>query len=611
MPADHFASPDAARGPVAGHETAAADQPPAGPAALRPARPRAVPLSELRTLIGAETAPPATPATTSVPSVASGAAAGDELDPAVTGVSLNTSQALPGDLYAALPGAHRHGAEFVAAAVDAGAVAVLTDAAGAAFAARSGVTVPVLVHSQPRSVVGALSARVFGPAPEEPPLALYAVTGTNGKTTTTYLVNALLGAAGSRTGLIGTIEILAGRTPIPSVLTTPEAPQVHSVLALMREHGVDAAAMEVSSHALSYHRVDGIRFDVAGFTNLTQDHLDLHGSMGEYFAAKAQLFTPEHARRAVILADGEWGRAMAAHAAEQLGADAVTTLLVDDAAAPSTAGTDGTDGTTDLPGAVWRVTDLTRDGLGHRFTLSGPDGARLNARTGLPGGFNVANAALAVLMVHAGGMDLPTLQRLLDTTDALTPQVPGRMQVIGTAPHAIVDFAHNPDALVRALEATRPDGDGRLLIVFGATGDRDATKRPLMGEIAARLADVVIVTDDDPHDEDPAPIRSAVLDGVHRAVDAEGLATVVEEVHPRAEAIRRAVELARPQDSILVAGRGHEVWQEVKGVNLPLDDRQELAEALRTAGQHGQAPDAAADPDPRDGRHHEEGNTPA
>ncbi|OMH24266.1 UDP-N-acetylmuramoyl-L-alanyl-D-glutamate--2,6-diaminopimelate ligase [Tersicoccus phoenicis] len=601
MPAYHSASDEAAPGGTPDRSPGGASTstaPPAGAAALRPAHPRAVPLSELRALIDAEAVP----------------GSAGRADPAVTGVSLNTSQTLPGDLYAALPGTHRHGGQFIADAVDAGAVAVLTDPDGAALAARSGVTVPVLVHPRPRAVVGALSHRVFGPAATDEELALYAVTGTNGKTTTTYLINGLLGAAGARTGLIGTIEILAGGTAVPSVLTTPEAPQVHALLALMREHGVNAAAMEVSSHALSYHRVDGIRFDVAGFTNLTQDHLDLHGSMSEYFAAKAQLFTPEHCRRAVVLADDHWGRAMAHHAADRLGADAVTCLLVGgpEDGAPGMDAASGPDlRAVDLPGALWHVTDLTRDGLGHRFTLVGPAGVRLHARTGLPGRFNVANAALAVLMVHAGGMDPAAIQDLLEVPDVLTPQVPGRMQVIGTAPHAVVDFAHNPDALVRALEATRPDDGGRLLLVFGATGDRDATKRPLMGQIAARLADVVIVTDDDPHDEDPARIRAAVLAGAHRAVHDEGFSRVVEEVHPRAEAIRRAVALARPQDSILVAGRGHEVWQEVKGVNLPLDDRQELAAALRQVGDRGNAPVDEADPAPRDGRHQEEGNTPA
>lgn len=593
MPAYHSASAEAAPGDTTDRSTGRAAAPavrPADAAALRPAQPRAVPLSELCALIDAAAVPgPA-----------------ERTDPAVTGVSLNTSQTLPGDLYAALPGAHRHGGQFIADAVDAGAVAVLTDPDGAALAARSGVPVPVLVHPRPRSVVGALSHRVFGATAADAPLALHAVTGTNGKTTTTYLINALLGAAGVKTGLIGTIEILAGRTPIPSALTTPEAPQVHALLALMRQHGVSAAAMEVSSHALSYHRVDGIRFDVAGFTNLTQDHLDLHGSMSEYFAAKAQLFTPEHCRRAVVLADDDWGRAMAHHAADRLGADAVINLLTAPDAEPPAVDVPAVD----LPGAVWRVTELDRDGLGHRFTLVGPAGARLRARTGLPGRFNVANAALAVLMVHAGGMDRTVLQDLLDAPDVLTPQVPGRMQVIGTAPHAVVDFAHNPDALARALEATRPDGDGRLLLVFGATGDRDATKRPLMGRVAARLADVVIVTDDDPHDEDPARIRAAVLAGAHRAVHAPGHSPAVEEVHPRAEAIRRAVALARPQDSILVAGRGHEVWQEVKGVNLPLDDRQELATALREAGGHGNPPADGAGPAPRDGRQQEEGSTP-
>jgi UDP-N-acetylmuramoyl-L-alanyl-D-glutamate--2,6-diaminopimelate ligase len=248
-----------------------------------------------------------------------------------------------------------------------------------------------------------------------------------------------------------------------------------------------------------------------------------------------------------------------------------------------------TDGGAD---AHWRVADVVPDGLGHRFSLHGPDGAMLRLRTGLPGLFNVSNAALAVLMVHAGGVDLTVLQRALDEADPLTVEVPGRMELVGTRPASIVDFAHNPDALERALRAVRPAGPGRVIVVFGATGQRDAGKRPAMGGIAARLADVVIITDDDPHDEDSAAIRADVLRGARgvaaTAAAGAGTGALVEEVFPRTDAIFRAVELAREEDVILVAGRGHEVWQEVRGVNLPLDDREELRRARALRGFPGQ-----------------------
>ena len=212
-------------------------------------------------------------------------------------------------------------------------------------------------------------------------------------------------------------------------------------------------------------------------------------------------------------------------------------------------------------------------------------GALLRARTGLPGLFNVSNAALALLMVHAAGAALEDLQRVLDADDPLTVEVPGRMQVIAQRPAAIVDFAHNPDALQRALESVDSSRPGaRTIVVFGATGQRDATKRPVMGAIAARHADIVVVTDDDPHDEEPAGIRASVLAGAREAVAGGARATDVLEAAPRAAAIAAAVDLAGPEDTILVAGRGHEVWQEVKGVNLPLDDREELREALRARG---------------------------
>ncbi|WP_307857557.1 UDP-N-acetylmuramoyl-L-alanyl-D-glutamate--2,6-diaminopimelate ligase [Paenarthrobacter sp. DKR-5] len=482
----------------------------------------------------------------------------------VCGLSLNSRTVLPGDLYVALPGAARHGADFVPQAVAAGAVAVLTDPAGAARLSDAGV--PVLAAHDPRALVGGLSGFIYRSQPAEGPRpALFGVTGTNGKTTTTYFINSLQRALGRTTGLIGTIEILAGSEPIPSLLTTPESTEVHGLLALMRERRIDGAAMEVSSHALAYHRVDGVRFDVVGFTNLTQDHLDLHGTMDDYFATKAQLFTAERAAAAVVTVDDEWGRRLAGLS----GAPATTLATTADAGAD----------------ADWRVTEREHEGLGTRFVLAHRDGTRLRLRTGLPGEFNVANAALAALMVLTSGVPLEQLQAAVDGQDPFTVQVPGRMQLVGTAPAAIVDFAHNPDALARALRAVRsPEQGAKVIVVFGATGQRDQTKRPTMGAIAAELADVVIITDDDPHDEDAAAIRADVLAGARRA-DAEGsLGRQILEVYPRADAIERAVSLASAADTILVAGRGHEVWQEVKGVNLALDDRVELRSALTAHG---------------------------
>ncbi|XAS65314.1 UDP-N-acetylmuramoyl-L-alanyl-D-glutamate--2,6-diaminopimelate ligase [Micrococcaceae bacterium Sec5.8] len=490
----------------------------------------------------------------------------------VTGISLNSRTVQPGDLYVALPGASRHGADFVSQAVAAGAAAVLTDDAGARLLAFShDMAVPVLLAEEPRNLVGGLSALIYRSRPVDAASpALYGVTGTNGKTTTTYFLNALLQALGKKTGLIGTIEILAGGEPIPSLLTTPESTDVHALLALMRERGLDAASMEVSSHAVAFHRVDGVEFDVAGFTNLTQDHLDLHGSMEEYFQTKAQLFTPGRARSAVVTVDDDWGVRLAAAAGVPV------TTLATQPSSPSR----------ETPAAAdWVVLEPAPRGLGTNFTLRHRDGTALRVHTGLPGSFNVANAALATVMVLAGGQDAATVQSALDAADPFTVAVPGRMQLVSTAPAAVVDFAHNPDALARALEAVRsPVPGSRVIVVFGATGQRDQSKRPAMGAIAARLADTVLVSDDDPHDEDAAGIRADVLAGAVEAKEREGLDCTILEVFPRAAAIRKAAEIAGPADTILVAGRGHEIWQEVKGVNLALDDRVELRSALTARG---------------------------
>lgn len=478
----------------------------------------------------------------------------------VTGVCLDSRAVLPGDLYVGAPGARFHGAQFAQDAARAGAAAILTDEEGASAASALGL--PMLLVDAPREVIGEISALVYGTDEKCP--ELFGLTGTNGKTTTSYMIRSVLRALGKETGLVGTIEISAGQTPIPSILTTPEAPQLHGLMSRMRELGVNAATMEVSSHSLAYHRVDGLRFAVSGFTNLTQDHLDLHGSMEEYFAIKAMLFDLERSDRAVVIVDDHWGSKMAAHATAE-----VITLSTGP----------------EVVEADWAVTDVRPAGLGHHFTLSGPNGLRLTAKTGLPGDFNISNAALAVLMVLASGVDPQTLQQALDQADPLTVEVPGRMQVIASEPAAIVDFAHNPDALARALSSVRRDEEGsRVFVVFGATGERDATKRPIMGAVAAQHADVVIVTDDDPHSEDPAPIRAALVAGARAEIEAHGLIAVVHEIYPRAAAIAAAVAMAGEKDTILVAGRGHEVFQEVMGVNLELDDREELRHALRANG---------------------------
>ncbi|MGF0116459.1 UDP-N-acetylmuramoyl-L-alanyl-D-glutamate--2,6-diaminopimelate ligase [Promicromonospora sp. Marseille-Q5078] len=497
-------------------------------------------------------------------------------DVVVTSVASDNRVVADGDLFVALPGAHAHGARFAADAVARGARAVLTDAAGAATLAagpgRLDPAVPVLVAAEPRAALGPVAAWVYGEPAEH--LMTFGVTGTNGKTTTTYQVDHLLRALGWTGGLIGTVEMRAGDQVLPSRLTTPEAADLQALLAAMCEAEVRTLAMEVSSHSLSMHRVDGIEFGVVGFTNLSQDHLDFHGDLQSYFDAKALLFTPEHARRGVVVVDDVWGERMAA-AAQVPVATLRTRAAHDDEPGGGTA-------------ADWTVTDVAPHGTGSAFTLTHADGRSLRTSTSLPGAFNVANAALAVAMVLEGGAHVEDVAEALAAADGLSAVVPGRMEVVGAGgdghPRVVVDFAHNTEALELALAALRPTTTGRLVVVFGATGDRDKGKRPAMGAAAVAGADVVVVTDDDPHGEDPAAVRAAVLDGARAARDVAheaGRDVVVTEVAPRADAIAAAVLDAARGDTVLVAGRGHETIQEVAGVDIELDDRDEARRALQ------------------------------
>lgn len=494
-------------------------------------------------------------------------------DVEVTGVGLDSRTVQPGDLYAALPGANTHGARFAAAVAERGAVAVLTDPAGAELMRASGVDLPALVVCDPRAVLGAVAALVYanaGPGgAADIGLTLIGVTGTNGKTTTAYLLEGALRALGTRTGLIGTVEIRVDDQRITSSRTTPEAPDLHALIATMRERGVGTCVMEVSSHALALHRVDGLVYDLALFTNLSQDHLDMHGSMEEYFAAKASLFTPGRARAGVVCVDDSWGRRLA----RESGIPVVTLGQADGADIRLSVNFDGTftlQGSVAAPGRS-----------GERITVD------LTSKSALPGSFNAVNTALATVTLLLLGYAADDVERALVTD----PHVPGRMEEVSVRdpdglPRGIVDYAHTPDAVSVALAALRPEASGGLIVVLGAGGDRDRGKRAAMGRAAAEGADVVVVTDDNPRSEDPTLIRAALMAGAQAANTTARLL----DIGDRRTAIRAAVDeaIARgPGVIVAVVGKGHEVGQERAGVVEPFDDRVELRAALDAAGRSG------------------------
>jgi UDP-N-acetylmuramoyl-L-alanyl-D-glutamate--2,6-diaminopimelate ligase len=364
----------------------------------------------------------------------------------VTGVSLSTDRVRPGDLYAALPGTRAHGADFAGAALAAGAVAVLTDEDGNEHAARTGL--PVLVVPDPRGLLGRVAAIVYGNPADA--LTLIGVTGTQGKTTTTRLLEAGLHQAGIRAAVVGTVGTRIAGTDVRTALTTPEAPDLHALFAVMREQQVRVAALEVSSHALVLGRVDGVVFDVAAFLNLGRDHLDFHADLEDYFAAKASLFTPERARLGLTNTDDEHGR-----------------MLLDRARIPMRTFSPG--GAED---ADWSAVDLAHRPGGTSFTVRAPGGRSFRADVPIPGYFNVANALCAIALAGEAGLDPEAVAAGI----ADSPGVPGRLEQIdeGQDFRAVVDYAHKPDALHAVLEALAPQTRGRLVVVLGAGGDRDA-----------------------------------------------------------------------------------------------------------------------------------------
>ncbi|MBV9593509.1 MAG: UDP-N-acetylmuramoyl-L-alanyl-D-glutamate--2,6-diaminopimelate ligase [Actinobacteria bacterium] len=474
-------------------------------------------------------------------------------DRAALGITASSRAVRDADIFAALPGEHVHGARFVDDAVTRGAVAVLTDPAGAAQLPSGAGSVPTLVTPEVRAALGPVAAEIYGRPSGR--LRVVGITGTSGKTTTSYLSRAALAAAARRSGLIGTVATMIGEQEIQTGFTTPEAPDIQALLAVMVEREVSDVVMEVSSHALTFGRADGIDFTMAAFTNLSQDHLDVHGDMENYFAAKARLFDGR-AARAIVVVDDDWGRRLAALA----GSDVVTISATGRA-------------------ADWRAEAIRLRPGGSRFRAVGP-GVDVEAGSAIPGAFNVTNALLALAIATESG--IPAEVAAAAIADA---SVPGRMERIEAGQRfvAVVDYSHKPAAVEGALRALRPMISGKLIVVLGCGGDRDRAKRPVMGRVAAEAADLLVVTDDNPRSEDPAEIRSQMLSGA-RAVPPERRARLLE-VGERADAIAVAVAEAGPGDAVLVAGKGHESGQEVAGVVRPFDDRLVLRRAIEASIQ--------------------------
>nr|WP_241429236.1 UDP-N-acetylmuramoyl-L-alanyl-D-glutamate--2,6-diaminopimelate ligase [Agrococcus sp. ARC_14] len=471
----------------------------------------------------------------------------------VSGITNDSSDVQPGDLFAALPGAKRHGAEFAVGAVERGAVAVVTDAAGAALLQTDA---PVIVIDDPRAALGEIAAWVYRTG-EQPP-KLFGITGTNGKTSTSFMLEGLLADLGFVTGLSTTAERHVGDTVVTSKLTTPEASELHALLARMKEAGVRAAVLEVSAQALERHRIDGVLFDVVAFTNLSHDHLDDYGSMEAYFEVKLELFTPDRAVRGVVCVDTEWGVKVAERSRIP-----VTTVSSD----PQRQ-------------ADWHVDIWEETPVSTSFTLTGMDGGAVEVQVPFIGRHMAVDAAIAILMLVEDGFEIEAIAESIDR--GMRPTLPGRIERVSgeTGPAVFVDYGHSPDAFEQTLIALRRVTEGRLLMLFGADGDRDATKRADMGRIAAELADIVIVTDFNPRSEDAASIRAQVLEGARAVAGGKP----VLESWPEEAAIRLALEHAAPGDTVLWAGPGDADYRDVAGEREPFVARDEARLALHEAG---------------------------
>ncbi len=457
----------------------------------------------------------------------------------IASLAYDTRAVGPGTLFFCVVGFTRDAHEFASEAIARGAVALVVERP-------LNLGVPEIRVPSARAAMAPAAARFYGDPTAE--LQTVGVTGTNGKTTTAFLVRALLEAGGRQTGLLGTVKSVIGGQEREVIRTTPEAIDLQRTFREMVDTGDVACAMEVSSHALELHRADSIHFAAAIFTNLTQDHLDFHGTMDEYFNAKRRLFTDADTRTAIVNLDDPYGARLAAELD-----DAITFGL-------------------ENPTAVYRAIDVQTSIAGSRFTARTPDG-EIELSSPLRGRFNVYNVLGAFASARALGVPAVAAAGAI----AMAGQVPGRFQTVdeGQPFAVVVDYAHTPDSLENVLKAARPLTTGRLHVVFGAGGDRDRGKRPLMGEIARRLADRIIVTSDNPRSEDPEAIIEEVLAGIPDADQ-------VEHDADRRAAIATAIAAAEPGDVVVIAGKGHEQGQEFKaGLKLAFDDVTVAREILR------------------------------
>jgi UDP-N-acetylmuramoyl-L-alanyl-D-glutamate--2,6-diaminopimelate ligase len=477
----------------------------------------------------------------------------------LTGISMNTADLRPGDVFVAMPGKKTHGANFVSKAVAQGAVGVISDAAGLEIvsATREADGLPLLRLENPRAHLGDLAAFVYGNLPGTMP-KLFATTGTNGKTSTSYLLEGILRQLGEVTGLTSTAERHIAGEVIVSRLTTPESTEMQALIARMKEKGCTAIAIEVSAQALSQLRVDGLFFDVVGFTNLSHDHLDDYADMDEYLAAKVELFTPRRAARGVVCLDSDYGTRFAE-------ASQIPVVTFSSRA--------------DRP-ADWNLRVVAETPAATAFELTAPDGSTLRSSVPIIGAHMAANAGLAIAMLVEAGFAFGEIAAAID--DGIEAYLPGRTErVTGeSGPDVYVDFGHSPDAFEKTLQAVRKVTKGKVLMLFGADGDRDATKRPDMAAVSARNCDILVITDHHPRFEDPASIRKTLVDAA-RAARPE---LEIHEVSPPEAAIRLAVSLVGEGDAILWAGPGHQDYRDIRGVRTVYSARAEARAALREAG---------------------------
>ena len=460
----------------------------------------------------------------------------------ITGITHNDSDVQAGDLFIALPGAKRHGAEFATNAQKQGAVAVVTDAAGAKLI--SGI--PVLVVANPRLVAGRIAALFYGEPMRD--LSGVAITGTNGKTTVSTLLHQIFEAAGRDCGLIGTVETRIGREVIASKRTTPEATDLQALAAVMKERHMRHLVIEASSHAMTMHRLEGAHFAIAAFTNLTQDHLDFHGDMESYFLAKASLFNFSFADLACINIDDAYGARLAT--ATELPVLTVSRFN---------------------PQAVWHFIEIDSQSKRVQLKIRGAAGILIETSTSLRGGYNFDNLLMAIAIAVELGVDPIDIA-------AIVPNIigaAGRLEEIAVGQDftALVDYAHTPDAVSNVLASIREFTTGKVIAVLGCGGDRDPMKRPLMGQALSAHADIAIFTSDNPRSESPDAILQAMTSGID-------IAKPSQRISDRAEAIAYAVSLAGAGDTVAVLGKGHELGQEIMGQTLDFDDRVILAKAI-------------------------------